>query len=138
MRWSFQPFLQKVKHEQSGFALPVAMLLLTVVTVMVSAVLYIVTSTSERVFRAMDTVRAADIAHAGFSNELALVRYGQVANLNQVGFDGGFFTVTQSVGKEPNTLNIHVLGMTTYGGRSSIYAVVQSPSGAVVSWRQSP
>lgn len=139
MTRNFRRSLQRVLHEERGFALPAVLLLLTITFSVVSACLYVAVSVSEQVARTSASLQAQNIANAGVATELVLISKGKPANLCDQNYAGGDFTVTVQRQTTATTVTyiVTTAGYASTGAVANETDVVQSVAGSltILHWR---
>lgn len=131
-------FLRGVHFDESGYAAPVALLLLIVSAVMATTLLTIAIGVSSRVSQRVDILTAYDLARAGAAAEISRLANGQPPASLDGTLRGGSYRATVVSGTGTNTPVIQSEGLTTRGGAATVWVTVNLTTSSVVAWREMP
>lgn len=130
--------LRGVHFDESGYAVPVALLLLMVSAVMATTLLSIAIGVSSRISQRADVLAAYDLARAGIEAEISrLATDHPPTGLNGT-LTGGSYHVTVVGGGATSTPVIESEGLTIRGGKAVVWAAVDLTTLSVTTWREMP
>ncbi len=131
--------LRGVHFDESGYAAPVALLLLMVSAVMATTLLSIAIGVSSRVSQRADVLAAYDLARAGIEAEISrLATDRSPTGLNGTLARGSYHVTVVGGGGGASAPVIESEGLTIRGGKAVVWAAVDLTTMSVTTWREMP
>ena len=139
MNFSLRFLRKRMPYDECGFALPFALILLSVTAIFTFAGLWLTESLLQRVEMRIDTLHARNLAHAGVAMEIARLEGGKSpAAMRYQNSDGTCQMAGVKVTGSTATYLISASALTTTGARSTATVYIDMFRQRVTKWSQSP